>query len=73
MDCERNVILKLISNGFRYDDEDNLWYDENKDRNKYGYRIGISDNYKIFDLYYGGYDKKIGRFIDLIELLKNIK
>jgi len=72
---KNNINLTLTDSGFRYDEEDNLWYDENRDRIKYRYRIGISEysNYIFFDLYCGGYDNKIGRFTDMVELLKNVK
>lgn len=56
----------LLRDGFRYDIEDNLWYDENPEREKYLMRVGISgpymDNSYKAVLFNGGYDYKIGEF-----------
>jgi len=62
----------LFDNGFRYDEEDNLWYDEKSARPKYDYRIGISKNKDFMDLYKGGYGNFIGRFYSAMEVLQHI-
>ncbi|MFN0048198.1 MAG: hypothetical protein ACKVOU_03625 [Cytophagales bacterium] len=67
-----NCINILLAAGFRYDDEDNLWYDENPNRKKYYYRIGIFNNGRFFDLYGGGYDTKLGRFFTIDECMLHV-
>ena len=67
-----NCINILLAAGFRYDDEDNLWYDENLNRKKYYYRIGIGNNGRFFDLYGGGYDTKLGRFFTIDECMLHV-
>jgi hypothetical protein len=62
----------LLAAGFRYDLEDNLWYDENPNRKKYYYRVGIGNNGAFLDLFGGGYDTKLGRFFSIDECLSNV-
>lgn len=66
----------LIRDGFRYDIEDNLWYDENYGREKYLMRVGISgpymDNSYKAVLFNGGYDYKIGEYRTPEDLKKAI-
>lgn len=53
--------------GFRYDIEDNLWYDEHKQRHRYGFRIGcLGSNY--YELFYGGYGTCLGKHKTVKEL-----
>lgn len=62
----------LLAAGFRFDEEDNLWYDENMRRKKYYYRIGIGNNGRFFDLFGGGYDTKLGRFFSIEECMLHV-
>ena len=71
-----DIVQSLYDNGFRYDEEDNLWYDEHKNRDKYLYRIGISKNgvkIRNYSLFKGGYDDKIGTYSTLFAVLKHVK
>jgi hypothetical protein len=66
-----NCINILLAAGFRYDDEDNLWYDENQKREKYFYRIGIGNNGRYFDLF-DGHSKNIGRYFSIDECMLHV-
>lgn len=68
---ENNYIALLLSAGFRYDTEDNLWYDEHPDREKYYYRIGIRSNKQLCKLFCGGYDINLGEFSSMSDCLSN--
>lgn len=63
MGCKKTVLTTqfLFEKGFRYDSEDNLWYDHNPLRQKYGFRIGVSENKRYFHLFYGGYDNDLSK------------
>lgn len=65
-------VKTLLDAGFKYDEEDNLWYDENTSREKYYYRIGMGDNGRFFDLYGGGYGTQLGRFYTIEECLSKV-
>lgn len=47
---------KLKSIGFKYDDEDNLYYNKNH------FRIGYSELRKAYQLFYGDYSNNFGFF-----------
>lgn len=56
----------LAIEGFKYDIEDNLWYDENPERQRYLMRVGVGGpymdgSYKAV-LFNGGYDYRIGEY-----------
>lgn len=63
----------LFKSGFRYDNEDNLWYDENAKRTRYLLRAGLSEDRKKVELFKGGYDNKIGIFKTKEDLINAIK
>jgi hypothetical protein len=64
----------LYDDGFRFDIEDNLWYDENENRKRYGFRIGIKYTYAkevhSFELFHGSYSTNLGNHKDLESLSK---
>lgn len=56
----------LVLLGFKFDNEDYLWYDESPNRKRYQYRLQLSENNKYYNLYYG--TKHLGRVKNIMEL-----
>ena len=56
--------LELI--GFKYDDEDNLFYNKNH------FRAGYSELRKAYQLFYGSYSNNFGYFVTMKEFQETI-
>jgi len=78
INCFKDSIPNFISRkylydfGFRYDEEDGIWYDEHPERELYRFRAHITSSLRV-DLYIGGFDKKIGYYFDYKNKLKPVK
>ena len=62
-DRDKITIPKLESIGFKYDCEDNLFYNKNH------FRIGYHTRYKKYQLFYGSYSNNFG-FFDSFTILQ---